>query len=443
MSDSQPAPAPTEAAERRISIHLGLFGRSPAFTRRQWRVFLIACTAGFFDNYDRALLGLALQQIQQGLRIAENRLGDVLSVIRLGYLLSLLLTPFSDVFGRRRLLLYTIYGYTIFTALSAVAPGPGTFMTFQVLARAFAGAEATVALVILTEEVDAGVRGWTVGLLSALASVGYGIAALAFAFIFHIPYGWRGLYALALVPLAIIIPLRRALPESHRFEDTAATPAHPTTMLAPVAALFRAYPRRLAMMLVVAFLGNLGGNAAGILFPKYLQQAHGYSPANVSTLFFVGGAVGILGSIIVGRMSDKIGRRRAGAVCFLAAPILTVWMYSAHGWSVIPAWILELFFDTASGTILAAYSAELFPTSHRTTAGSALSVAGTTGGALGLALESVLYNYTGSHWIAVRYLTVFWMIAPFVMYLFYPETAGMELESISPEEPHKSGAPGN
>ena len=39
----------------------------------------------------------------------------MLSIVRLGYLLSLLMTPFADVFGRRRLLLYTIFGYTIFT----------------------------------------------------------------------------------------------------------------------------------------------------------------------------------------------------------------------------------------------------------------------------------------------------------------------------------------
>jgi putative MFS transporter len=443
MSDPQAATPAIETTEDRRSIRLGFFGRTPEFTRRQWRVFLIANTAGFFDNYDRALLSLALKQIQQGLHIAEARLGDVLSAIRLGYLLTLFLTPLADVFGRRRLLLYTIFGYTLFTGLSAVAVGPKTFVLFQVLARAFAGAEATVALVILTEEVDAAVRGWTVGLLSALTSVGYGLAALAFAFIFVVPYGWRGLFAMALIPLALIIPLRRALPESHRFEDAAATAAHPTTVIQPVIALFRAYPKRLAMMLVVAFLGNMGGNASGLLFPKYLQEVHGYSPANVSTLFFIGGAIGIMGSIVVGRLSDRIGRRRMGAICFLAAPILTVWIYSVNNWTVIPAWIIELFFDTASGTIIAAYSTELFPTSHRTTAGSALSVAGTTGGAIGLLLEGLLYRYTDSHWAAVRYLTVFWMIAPFVMYFFYPETAGLELESISPEEPPGAGAAAN
>jgi len=195
-----------------------MFGKPPPFSRRQWRVFGIAATAGFFDNYDRALLSLALKQIQRGLGIAEARLGAMLSTIRLGYLLSLMITPFADVFGRRRLLLSTIIGYTIFTGLSALAPSQAYFVTFQILARAFAVAEATVALVILTEEVEAGVRGWAVGYLGALTAVGYGLAAGVFAFVNVIPFGWRGLFAIALVPLVLIIPLRRALPESRRFE---------------------------------------------------------------------------------------------------------------------------------------------------------------------------------------------------------------------------------
>jgi MFS family permease len=428
-------PGAENAQEPRKSVHLGLFGSTPAFTSRQWRVFLIATTAGFFDNYDRALLSLALKQIQKGLRISEAALGTVLSVIRLGYLMSLLITPLADLFGRRRLLLYTIVAYTIFTGLSSIAPNQHVFTMWQMLARAFAGAEGTVALVILAEEVDAGVRGWAIGLLSALVSVGYGMAALGFAAINVIPYGWRGLYALALIPLVLIMPLRRLLPESRRFEREEKSGALPRNFLVPLKALFRAYPGRLAMLVAVAFLGNLGGNAAGFLFPKYLQEAHAWSPANVSSLFFLGGALGILGNIVAGRLSDRFGRRTMGSAFYLMAPILTIWLYSTRSNLVIPIWILELFFDVASGTIATAYSAELFPTSYRSTAGSALAVAGTTGGALGLFLEGVLYRATGSHWIAVRVLTVFWMTVPFLVYFLFPETAGRELETISPEEP--------
>src|SRR5215471_9837003 len=295
----------TPRDEERFSVVLGFFGRSPEFTRRQWRVFLITITAGFFDNYDGALLSLALKQISEGLKIAEARMSNMAFFIRLGYLGSFLLTPMADVVGRRRLLLYTIYGYTLFTALTAIAPNERTFIIFQVLSRAFAGAEATIALVILVEEVDAGVRGWTVGLLGALASVGYGIAALVFGFIDVIPYGWRGLYALALIPLVLIIPLRRALPESHRFEEATRSERRLSSVARPFVTLLRAYPGRLLMLLSVTFLGNMGGNPAGFFFPLYLQNAHGYTPADVTKLFFLGGAVGIMGNIIVGRLSDR------------------------------------------------------------------------------------------------------------------------------------------
>ena len=117
---------------------------------------------------------------------------------RFGCLASLTISPLADVFGRRRLLLYTIVGYTVFTGLSAIAPHQSSFTASQCLARAFSGAEATVSLVILVEEVDAAVRGWAVGLQGAFSISGYGLAAMVFALIGILPFGWHGLYALAL-----------------------------------------------------------------------------------------------------------------------------------------------------------------------------------------------------------------------------------------------------
>ncbi len=412
---------------------LRLFGKPPPFTRRQWRVFGIAATAGFFDNYDRALLSLALKQIQQGLGIAEARLGGMLSSIRLGYLFSLMVTPFADVFGRRRLLLYTIVGYTLFTGLSALAPSRAYFVTCQVFARALAGAEATVALVILTEEVAAGVRGWAVGYLGALVLVGYGLAAGVFAFVNVIPFGWRGLFAIALVPLVLIVPLRRALPESQRFEREKLAGVRPTNVLQPLVALFRSHPGRLSMLTSVQFLAQMGGNSAGAFLPKYLQEAHHWRPGQVSSLFVFAGALGILGNIVAGRMSDRVGRRRLGGAFLFLAPVFAMLVYTTGGNWVILFWILQLFFDTASSTILSAYGTELFPTAYRSTAGSALTVAGTAGGALGLFFEGILYGVTGSHWISIRYLTISWMLSPIIVFTFFPETAGRELEEISPD----------
>jgi MFS family permease len=104
-----------------------------------------------------------------------------------------------------------------------------------------------------------------------------------------------------------------------------------------------------------------------------------------------------MGNIVAGRLSDRFGRRAMDAAFTFIAPILTIWVYSAHSFSIAPAWTLELVFDTGGGTILRSFCLELFPTSYRSTAGSALQVAGATGGAPGLALEVMVYGLAGSH----------------------------------------------
>jgi hypothetical protein len=86
-----------------------------------------------------------------------------------------------------------------------------------------------------------------------------------------------------------------------------------------------------------------------------------------------------------------------------------------------------------SESVSAAFGAELFPTSHRSTAAGARAVIGTVGGALGLALESALYAAFGSHWTAVTALLATTLLVPLVVAVGFPETAGRSLEEIAPE----------
>jgi MFS family permease len=405
----------------------------PPLTPRQWRMFGIVSTAGFFESYDRALLSLAIEQIQHGLRIANRQLGLVLSVIRLGYLLALPIASYADRFGRRRLLLYSVIFYTVATAASALAPGVRSFVAFQFVARGFAAAEAAVALVILSEEVDASIRGYSIGLLGALGISGYGLAALVFALIDVMPFGWRGLYALALIPLLVIVPLRRHLPETQRFSRVQDN--HETVgFFTPLIELVRNHPRRLVPVLVVTFLYYMGSTPAAFLAFKYLEVVHQWSPAMVSLMVIFGGGLGILGNVFAGWLSDSLGRRTMAAVVTFIAPLLMLLFLHTGGVIMVMAWIGQLFCDTASTTLLNTFGAELFPTAQRSTATSTVTVAATLGAALGLWMESLLFVFTGSHWNAISLLTIAWIIAPFGVLLWFPETAGMELEAISAQQ---------
>jgi predicted MFS family arabinose efflux permease len=246
------------------------------------------------------------------------------------------------------------------------------------------------------------------------------------------------LYVLALFPLALIIPLRRLLPESQRFERDKLHGIRPSNVLQPISALLRAYPRRLAMLLTVVLILSMGGAASGLYFSKFLQEQHHYAPRHVASLYVIGGAIGVLGNIFSGRLSDRLGRRRMGALFMALATLLSIFVYSAPGRLVIPAWIVRLFFETAAGTIAGAFAVELFPTSYRSTAGGALAIAGTIGGAVGLLLEGWLFRLSGSHWSAIRYLLLIQLVAPVIVVLFFPETASRELEDISPEQARRS-----
>ena len=81
----------------------------------------LLAVAELFENYDAAIVSIAMLQIQAGLQIPESQIGAVAGLIRLGMLGSFGITLFADRFGRRRLLLLTVLGFSIFTGLTAFA----------------------------------------------------------------------------------------------------------------------------------------------------------------------------------------------------------------------------------------------------------------------------------------------------------------------------------
>lgn len=411
-------------------------GSPPALTSRQWRVLGLLATAGLFDQYDLYLFSLALKQIQAGLAIPEEQIGYLGSIVRLGALPAFAIAFTADRIGRRRVLLGTIVGYTLLTGLTALAPNLETFVALQFLARSFAVAELLLAVVVVAEEFGPGVRGWGIGALAALQACGAGLAALLFALVGGVEGAWRGLYLVGLVPLGLVTWLRRTLPETAHFEAHAARQrarGTPVAWLTPLRDLLRAYPGRFAATAAIVFLGNITGAAAGFFGPKYMQDAHGWSPRAAGLMVFLGGALAIVGNTAAGRLSDAIGRKRVAIAFCLCDALLTIAFYNGGGWWLVPIWIGMVFASMGGGVTLSALASEMFPTSYRSTAAGARAVLATAGATLGLAAESALYGPVGSHWTAITILVSFYLAAPLLIGLTFPETAGRELDEISPE----------
>jgi putative MFS transporter len=410
-------------------------GRPPALTRRQWRVLGLVSIVSLFEQFDVYLFSLNLKQIQADLAIPESDLGLLGSLVRMGALFALPITLAADRLGRRRILLFTILGYTLCTGATAFAPNAASFVVFQFLARVFAAAETVIAIVVIAEEFDAENRGWGIGALGALHACGAGLAALAFGFVDTLPFGWRALYAVGLVPLLLVAYLRRTLPETNRFdalarerEEFRAAPP-----LAPAVDLVRRHPRRIAMLALAVVAIEIVMGPATFFAPKFLQDVHGWSPAQVSLMNFTGGFIAIIGNPLAGWLSDRRGRRPVTILFTLGVVAATAAFYTLTGTLSAFLWIALIFTLFGTQVTLGAYGAEMFPTGVRSTASGVREFCKTAGAVTGLALVSVLFGVAGSNWTAIALLCVVGALSPLIVLAMFPETAGRQLEEIAEE----------
>jgi MFS family permease len=414
-------------------------GRVPPLEPRLVRLLGLVALALFFESYDISMLTSALKFIAHDLGMAEGDLGGHLAVIRLGALPAILVVPFTDRIGRRRVFLATVVGASLATFATAFTRTAGEFVVLQMLTRVFMVAGAAAAVVIVTEEFPAAHRGWAIGMLGALAACGHGLGAVLFAAIERLPWGWRTLYVIGAVPLFVLPVFRREVRETGRFTAHAGRrrargegEAGLGGWWRPLAGLARVYPGRALLLALAALLFGIGDSPVYQFTGYFTQTAHGWSPGQYSAMVLGGGAVGIVGNVVAGRLGDRVGRRVVGLGFLGFFPVAAWIFYRGPGWAVPIGFALFVFCETAGMVVIRALSTELFPTSHRATSAGWIAFVQTLGWAAGLALVGAGTQAPGD----IARLTS--LVAPVtvlggLVLLLLPETGRRELETISAE----------
>ncbi len=443
MSDAsgQPgSPAAPSAGKRRNPWWLPPFlGRVPEMPPATVRLLGVISLALLFENFDQATLTAALKQIALSFAVAEADLGRTLGFVHLGALPAFLLVPFADRIGRRRLFLVSVIGISVASGASAFAGSIVQFVALQMVARVFMVTCSAMAFVIIMEEFPAAHRGWGIGIVSAVGTFGVALSLLLFAAIEWLPFGWRSMYALGILPLLLLPMFRREIRETRRFsqhrDDRAAEgQGQALSSLAgwwrPIWSLLSAYPgRAVGIGLIGAF--SAAGHSSVYNFSSYfVQSVHGWTPGNYTVMMMVSGLVGIIGFPFAGRLADRTGRRRAGFVLFAAFPLLSLIFYHGPGWALGLAWVPIVFCLTGGSTIARALGGELFPTSYRGTAAGWLQLAEAAGRSGGLFLIGAGTARAIDIASMISGVAFAAMLAAVVL-LALPETGQRELEEIS------------
>jgi MFS family permease len=263
----------------------------------------------------------------------------------------------------------------------------------------------------------------------ALVAAGYGIGTGAVAFIHGLlggQLGFRGLIALAVVPLVLLPVVARQIEEPDRFARIAVKGEHPLPVLGAVAPEFR---RRLVVVALIALtLSIITGpaNSFVFLYAQNVVHVHGW----VTSVMVAAAAATGLSGLLLGRvMADRLGRRPTIAIAMVAIAGFGVLTYSG---SAVGALLGYPFGVLASATIAPAAGAfvnELFPTSVRASVAGWQGAAGVLGAIVGLLAFGAIAN-VGDRFGFAAAVTFLPASAGVILLLVVPETRNREPEDL-------------
>jgi MFS family permease len=342
-------------------------------------------------------------------------------IVRLGVVIAIPFAMLADRRGRRQMIILTAWLAPLWCALGAIAPNFWVLVGTQTIGRPVGLALALLIGVVAAEEMPRSSRAYALSVLALAGGLGAGVAVAALRLADLGQDGWRLVYLLSLIWLVPAYSLMRHLPETHRFQQR-----HPE---APM--LDR---RRFAIISIVAICANLFVAPASFFQNRYLDDVRGYTGGGIALFTLSTATPASLGLIVGGRIAEMVGRRAVLAICMPLSTLLIVGTFTYGGGTM---WLLALTGGVLAGAAYPAftvYRTEMFPTGNRGRVNGYITALSLAGSSIGLLLVGALVHRGWSYGQSMLLVGLGQLVAAVIAYVFYPETAHLELEQINPQD---------
>jgi len=268
----------------------------------------------------------------------------------------------ADRFGRRPVLMLNVLCYAVLEFGSGLAPTLTAFLIMRALFGIAMGGEWGVAASLAMESLPANRRGIASGILQAGYPSGYLLASVLYL---AMPWlGWRGMFMVGIIPAFLAFYVRRAVPESPAWMARAQTKQHGGLVLA-----LRQNVHPVVFAIVLMTVLNFLAHGAQDLYPsEFLGAQHGLSTTTISLVMIVANIGGLVGGLIFGALSERIGRTSALILAVgLVVPVLPFWVLAGTPMTLgLTAFVMMLCLQGAWG-IIPVYLNELSPPGIRAT----------------------------------------------------------------------------
>jgi MFS transporter, putative metabolite:H+ symporter len=367
---------------------------------------------------------------------------------------SLVLGRLADRIGRRAIFQYAILWYAVFTALTSLAWGPWSVMTFRFLAGLGLGGLLVVDPSMLAEYLPPQRRGrllvfldfwWPVGLLIA---TGLSFLFLGPNFNRFGDWSWRYLFLAAAFPAFLAFVVRRTLPESPYFlarhgrsreaaevlEEITGREVEPGEVTAPpepessVRELVEPALRGRAATTALVWIALNVSYYGLFLWLPFVIQGEKHFHVDLYLLLTLSALSQFPGYAAAIWLVERIGRKPTLAAFLFLGGVSAYAFAAADTQGVyITALFFVGFFNLGAWGAVYPYTAELFPTRLRSTAFGVMEGVGKAAAIAGPYIFGHLKDATGSTTWSLTFIAIVMAAGGLVAATFGRETKGASL----------------
>ena len=399
-------------------------------------LFAILC----YQGYAFAILGVGAPFIGASFGLDQSGIARMYAWISLNSIGALVLSRMADRIGRRRILRLSLVVTPLGSLGALLSSSAAWFIAFEILVYSAIGATFGSAIVMMAEALPIERRSEGQGWANLGIATGGGVCVILAPILAQVGFSWRWMLGVAAIGIVLVPAMTRSLPESRRWERTAASGVTAQSRFYDV--FGPRYRRRTIPLIIATLLGEASAVAVSTWIYYHAVSVVKLSPAQGSIILLGGGTLSTAGLVIGVRMSEWIGRVRSVLVLGLAGIVGVLAFYwgppAQFAWPLL--WLLVAhtwFATTGRGALVAANSAvtELFPTALRGTIMGWLTLTIAFSAIGAQTTIAVLAKPLGGLSNVVGWISLLGIPSAIIWGLFIDETRGLSLEAASQEHP--------
>jgi MFS transporter, SHS family, lactate transporter len=335
----------------------------------QQKKAVIAAYLGWtLDAFDFFLLTFLIKDIAKTFGVTIPQVAYALFLtLAMRFVGAFIFGRIGDAIGRKPALMIDILSYSVIGAAAAFSPNLTVFLILRALFGVAMGGEWGLGSSLVMESIPPTARGFVSGLLQAGYPSGFLLASIVYGLFYGhsiagIAIDWRVMFLFSVLPAFVVLFIRSGVEESPAFVE-AQKHAKP--------GLWQSITDNWSLVIysiVMMMLFNFFSHGTQDLYPTFLQKQHQFDPATVSWINIVANIGAIVGGIVFGALSERIGRVNAITIgAFIALPAIPLWAYGSTPFLLaIGAFIMQISVQGAWG-VVPAHLNELSPGAVRAT----------------------------------------------------------------------------